>query len=178
MQFKKLINLPITNKTVLIRVDMNVPIKGGVIGDDTRIRASLPTIQHCLQEGAAVILMTHLGRPNEGILNEADSLAPIAARLSELLGLDVRLLPSMEGLKVKSGEIVMLENVRANVGEKSNSDALGKQYAALCDVFVNDAFGTAHRAEASTYAVAKFAPEACAGFLLSAELEALSKALL
>jgi phosphoglycerate kinase len=178
MQFKKLINLPITNKTVLIRVDMNVPIKGGVIGDDTRIRASLPTIQHCLQEGAAVILMTHLGRPNEGILNEADSLAPIAARLSELLGLDVRLLPSMAGLQVKSGEIVMLENVRANVGEKSNSDALGKQYAALCDVFVNDAFGTAHRAEASTYAVAKFAPEACAGFLLSAELEALSKALL
>jgi phosphoglycerate kinase len=178
MQFKKLINLPITNKTVLIRVDMNVPIKEGVIGDDTRIRASLPTIQHCLQEGAAVILMTHLGRPNEGILNEADSLAPIAARLSELLGLDVRLLPSMEGLQVKSGEIVMLENVRANVGEKSNSDALGKQYAALCDVFVNDAFGTAHRAEASTYAVAKFAPEACAGFLLSAELEALSKALL
>lgn len=178
MQFKKLINLPITNKTVLIRVDMNVPIKEGVIGDDTRIRASLPTIQHCLQEGAAVILMTHLGRPNEGILNEADSLAPIAARLSELLGLDVRLLPSMECLQVKSGEIVMLENVRANVGEKSNSDALGKQYAALCDVFVNDAFGTAHRAEASTYAVAKFAPEACAGFLLSAELEALSKALL
>jgi phosphoglycerate kinase len=178
MQFKKLINLPITNKTVLIRVDMNVPIKEGVIGDDTRIRASLPTIQHCLQEGAAVILMTHLGRPNEGILNEADSLAPIAARLSELLGLDVRLLPSMAGLQVKSGEIVMLENVRANVGEKSNSDALGKQYAALCDVFVNDAFGTAHRAEASTYAVAKFAPEACAGFLLSAELEALSKALL
>lgn len=178
MQFKKLINLPISNKTVLIRVDMNVPIKEGVIGDDTRIRASLPTIQHCLQEGAAVILMTHLGRPNEGILNEADSLAPIAARLSELLGLDVRLLPSMKGLQVKSGEIVMLENVRANVGEKSNSDALGKQYAALCDVFVNDAFGTAHRAEASTYAVAKFAPEACAGFLLSAELEALSKALL
>lgn len=178
MQFKKLINLPITNKTVLIRVDMNVPIKEGVIGDDTRIRASLPTIQHCLQEGAAVILMTHLGRPKEGILNEADSLAPIAARLSELLGLDVRLLPSMECLQVKSGEIVMLENVRANVGEKSNSDALGKQYAALCDVFVNDAFGTAHRAEASTYAVAKFAPEACAGFLLSAELEALSKALL
>jgi phosphoglycerate kinase len=178
MQFKKLINLPISNKTVLIRVDMNVPIKEGVIGDDTRIRASLPTIQHCLQQGAAVILMTHLGRPNEGILNEADSLAPIAARLSELLGVDVKLLPSMEGLQVKSGEIVMLENVRANVGEKSNSDALGKQYAALCDVFVNDAFGTAHRAEASTYAVAKFAPEACAGFLLSAELEALSKALL
>jgi phosphoglycerate kinase len=178
MQFKKLINLPITNKTVLIRVDMNVPITEGVIGDDTRIRASLPTIQHCLQQGAAVILMTHLGRPNEGILNEADSLAPIAARLSELLGVDVKLLPSMEGLQVKSGEIVMLENVRANVGEKSNSDALGKQYAALCDMFVNDAFGTAHRAEASTYAVAKFAPEACAGFLLSAELEALSKALL
>ena len=178
MQFKKLINLAIANKTVLIRVDMNVPIKDGIIGDDTRIRASLATIQHCLKEGAAVILMTHLGRPTEGILSEADSLAPIAARLSELLGVSVGLLPSMEGLQVKSGEVVMLENVRANVGEKSNSDALGKQYAALCDVFVNDAFGTAHRAEASTYAVAKFAPEACAGFLLSAELEALSKALL
>lgn len=178
MHFKKLIDLSIANKTILIRVDMNVPIKEGVIGDDTRIRASLPTIQHCLQEGAAVILMTHLGRPTEGILNETDSLAPIAARLSELLGLDVKLLPSMEDLQVKSREIVMLENVRANVGEKSNNDALGKQYAALCDVFVNDAFGTSHRAEASTYAVAKFAPEACAGFLLSAELDALSKALL
>ncbi|MBY0345274.1 MAG: phosphoglycerate kinase, partial [Neisseriaceae bacterium] len=178
MQFKKLISLAITNKTVLIRVDMNVPIKDGVISDDTRIRASLPTIQHCLKEGAAVILMTHLGRPSEGILNEADSLVPIVKRLSELLDSKVLLITNMKDLQVKAGQIVMLENVRANVGEKSNSDALGKQYAALCDVFVNDAFGTAHRAEASTYAVAKFAPEACAGFLLSAELEALSKALL
>lgn len=177
MNFKKLTDQALAGKKVLIRVDMNVPVKDGKIGDDTRIRASLATIEHCLKAGAGVVLMTHLGRPTEGSITEEDKLAPVAARLGELLGRDVPVITDWTGFSVKAGELVMLENIRTNVGEKKNQDALGQAYASLCDVFVNDAFGTAHRAEASTHAVAKFAPIACAGLLLSAELDALGKAL-
>lgn len=179
MNFKKMTALDLAGKRVLIRVDMNVPVKNGVIGDDTRIRASLPSIEHCLKQGAGVILMTHLGRPTEGQLNAEDTLAPVAARLSELLGKTVPVIADWQqnGLSIEPGAVVMLENVRCNVGEKKNKDELGQAYAKLCDVFVNDAFGTAHRAEASTHAVAKFAPVACAGVLLAAELDALGKAL-
>ncbi|AUH53720.1 phosphoglycerate kinase [Chromobacterium sp. ATCC 53434] len=178
MKFNKLSEQNLSGKRVLIRVDMNVPLKNGVIGDDTRIRASLPTIEHCLKAGAAVLLMTHLGRPTEGEPTPEDSLAPVVARLSELLGKPVRLAADFaNGVELAPGEVAMLENVRLNPGEKKNKDELGRAYASLCDVFVHDAFGTAHRAEASTHAVAKFAPVACAGLLLSAELDALSKAL-
>jgi phosphoglycerate kinase len=177
MQFKKLTDLSLANKRVLIRVDMNVPVKDGVIGDDTRIRASLPTIEHCLKAGAGVILMTHLGRPTEGTVTEEDKLAPVARRLGELMGRDVPVLADWDGYTVQPGAVVMLENIRTNVGEKKNNDDLGKRYADLCDIFVHDAFGTSHRAEASTYAVAKFAPVACAGILMAAELDALGRAL-
>ncbi|MBV8048402.1 MAG: phosphoglycerate kinase [Paludibacterium sp.] len=178
MEFKKLTDLDLHGKRVLIRVDMNVPVKDGVIGDDTRIRASLPSIQHALGQDAGVLLMTHLGRPTEGEPKQEDSLAPVAARLAELLGRPVRLAAEWQaGVPVAAGEVVMLENVRLNKGEKKNNAELGQAYARLCDVFVNDAFGTAHRAEASTHAVAAAAPVACAGLLLSAELDALGKAL-
>ncbi|MCG9116073.1 phosphoglycerate kinase [Laribacter hongkongensis] len=178
MQFKKLTEQSLAGKRVLIRVDMNVPVKNGVIGDDTRIRASLPSILHCLKAGASVILMTHLGRPTEGEPKPEDSLAPVAARLSELLAQQVKVVADwQDGIDLAAGDVVMLENVRLNKGEKKNNEALGQAYASLCDVFVNDAFGTAHRAEASTHAVAKFAPVACAGVLLTAELLALGKAL-
>ncbi|WP_024304499.1 phosphoglycerate kinase [Pseudogulbenkiania sp. MAI-1] len=179
MQFLKLTEQNLAGKRVLIRVDMNVPLKHGTIGDDTRIRASLPSILHALKAGAGVILMTHLGRPTEGEPKPEDSLAPVAERLAELLGQPVPVNGNWqeEPLSVRPGEVVMLENVRLNRGEKKNNDELGRAYAALCDVFVNDAFGTAHRAEASTHAVAKYAPLACAGILLTAELEALSQAL-
>ncbi|KMN83216.1 phosphoglycerate kinase [Chromobacterium sp. LK11] len=178
MKFNKLSELALACKRVLIRVDMNVPVKNGVIGDDTRIRASLPSIELCLKAGAGVILMTHLGRPTEGEPKPEDSLAPVVERLSGLLGKPVRLVADWRsGFSVAPGEVAMLENVRLNQGEKKNNADLGRAYAALCDVFVNDAFGTAHRAEASTHAVAQFAPAACAGVLLSAELEALGKAL-
>ena len=179
MKFNKLSEQNLAGKRVLIRVDMNVPLKNGVIGDDTRIRASLPSIELCLQAGAGVMLMTHLGRPTEGEPKPEDSLAPVVERLSSLLGKPVRLVADWQaGVPLAAGEVVMLENIRLNQGEKKNSAELGRAYAALCDVFVNDAFGTAHRAEASTHAVAQFAPLACAGVLLSAELDALSKALL
>lgn len=179
MQFKKLTDLVLSGKRVLIRVDMNVPVKNGIIGDDTRIRASLPSILHCLEAGASVILMTHLGRPTEGEPKPEDSLAPVAARLSELLGKTVTVTDTWQaGLSLAAGDVVMLENVRLNKGEKKNNAELGQAYASLCDVFVNDAFGTAHRAEASTHAVAQYAPVACAGILLAAELDALGKALL
>ncbi|WP_159880445.1 phosphoglycerate kinase [Aquitalea denitrificans] len=179
MKFNKLTELDLAGKRVLIRVDMNVPVKNGVIGDDTRIRASLPSIEHSLNAGAGVILMTHLGRPTEGEPKPEDSLAPVVERLSALLGKPVRLVADWQaGLSVAAGEVVMLENVRLNKGEKKNNAELGQAYASLCDVFVNDAFGTAHRAEASTHAVAQFAPTACAGILLAAELDALGKALL
>ncbi|MDK2122574.1 phosphoglycerate kinase [Parachitinimonas caeni] len=177
MNFKKLTDLSLAGKRVLIRVDMNVPIADGKIGDDTRIRASLPTIQHCLQAGAGVIVMTHLGRPTEGQVNAEDRLEPVAQRLGELLEKNVPVLADWAGYQVAAGDLVMLENVRCNVGEKKNKDELGQAYAALCDIFVHDAFGTSHRAEASTYAVAKFAPTACAGLLMAAELDALGKAL-
>ncbi|MEW9899487.1 phosphoglycerate kinase [Chitinivorax sp. PXF-14] len=179
MNFRKLTDLDLAGKRVLIRVDMNVPVKNGVIGDDTRIRASLPSIEHALKAGAAVILMTHLGRPTEGELSEEDTLKPVAARLSELLGKAVPVVADWQekGLVIQAGDVAMLENVRCNVGEKKNKNELGQAYAKLCDVFVHDAFGTSHRAEASTYAVAKFAPVACAGILMAAELDALGKAL-
>ncbi|WP_054285589.1 phosphoglycerate kinase [Gulbenkiania mobilis] len=178
MQFKKLVEQDLAGKRVLIRVDMNVPVKNGVIGDDTRIRASLPSILHCLKAGASVILMTHLGRPTEGEPKPEDSLAPVAERLAQLLAQPVRVVDDWQsGLSLAAGDVLMLENVRLNKGEKKNSEELGRAYAGLCDVFVNDAFGTAHRAEASTHAVARFAPVACAGVLLAAELDALGKAL-
>lgn len=155
-----------------------MPVKDGVLGDDTRIRASLTSIEAALKAGAGVIVMSHLGRPSEGEIKAEDRLEPVAKRMGELLGRDIQVLDSWEGYQVKPGELVMLQNVRCNVGEKKkNSEELGKKYAALCDVFVHDAFGTSHRAEASTYAVAKFAPVACAGILMAGELDALGKAL-
>ncbi|WP_434776938.1 phosphoglycerate kinase [Neisseria sp. Ec49-e6-T10] len=178
MPFLKLKEQNITGKRVLIRVDMNIPLKDGAITDDTRIVASLPSIEYCLAQGAAVIVMSHLGRPTEGEPTAEDTLLPVSKCLSALLNKPVPLCQDWQnGVSVEPGQIVMLENVRFNVGEKKNSEALGKAYASLCDVFVNDAFGTAHRAEASIYAVAQFAPVACAGLLLTAELEALSIAL-
>ena len=178
MHFNKLTDINLDGKRALIRVDMNVPVKHGKLGDDTRIRASMPSIEHCLKHGAAVILMSHLGRPTEGEPRPEDSLAPVAQRLSELLGQPVPVITAwQDGIDIKPGQLVMLENVRLNRGEKKNLPELGQAYASLCDVFINDAFGTAHRAEASTHAVARFAPQACAGILLTAELEALGRAL-
>lgn len=177
MLLNKLKDLSIQGKTVLIRVDMNIPIKNGKIVDDTRIRASLPSIEYCLNHGAAVIMMTHLGRPTEGQPKVEDDVSVIADRVGEMLGKTIAVIDDLNRVQVACGEVVMLQNVRLNVGEKKNADELGKAYAALCDIYVNDAFGTAHRAEASTHAVAKYAKQACAGILLSAELEALSKAL-
>ncbi len=177
MAFHKMTDLALAGKKVLIRADLNVPVADGKLGDDTRIRASMPTIEAALKAGAAVIVMSHLGRPTEGEFKPEDSLAPVAARMSELLGKEVKVIANWEGYQAKVGEVVVLENVRVNKGEKKNSDELGQKYAALCDVFLNDAFGTAHRAEASTHAVAKFAKEAGAGLLMAAELDALGKAL-
>jgi phosphoglycerate kinase len=180
MKFKKLTDLDLNNKRVFIRADLNVPQDdGGAIGDDTRIRASIPGIAHALKAGAAVMVTSHLGRPTEGELKPEDSLAPIAKRLAELLGQPVRLIANWVdgGFDVKPGEVVLLENCRCNKGEKKNDEALAKKMAALCDVYVNDAFGTAHRAEATTEGIARFAPVACAGPLMAGELEALSAAL-
>ncbi|MCP2041738.1 phosphoglycerate kinase [Neisseria sp. HSC-16F19] len=179
MSFTKLTDLDLKGKTVLIRADLNVPIKNGVIGDDTRIRASLPSIRHAVEHGAAVIVMTHLGRPTEGEPKPEDDIAPIAQRLGALLQQPVAVLDNWRAGKpqLAPGEVAMLPNVRLNVGEKKNHAELGAAYAALCDVYVNDAFGTAHRAEASTEAVAKAAPQACAGMLMAAELDALGQAL-
>ncbi|NUE66630.1 phosphoglycerate kinase [Snodgrassella sp. ESL0253] len=178
MLFKKLADQDVSGKTVVIRVDMNVPIKDGVIVDDTRIRASLASIRYCLQQGAAVVVLTHLGRPKAGAPKPEDSVAPVAQRLGELLGQSVRVVEDWREHKpqLQAAEVVMLPNVRLNVGEKENDHALAAAYAALGDVYVNDAFGTAHRAEASTAAVAAAAPLACAGMLLTAELEALTHA--
>ncbi|WP_370469899.1 phosphoglycerate kinase [Snodgrassella alvi] len=179
MLFKKLADQNVSGKTVVIRVDMNVPVKDGVIADDTRIRASLASIRFCLQQGAAVVVLTHLGRPKAGAPKPEDSVAPVAQRLGELLGQEVRVVEDWREHKpqLQAGEVVMLPNVRLNVGEKENDSALAAAYAALGDVYVNDAFGTAHRAEASTVAVAAVAGMACAGMLLTAELDALSQAL-
>ncbi len=171
-------DVDLRGKRVLVRVDFNVPIHDGRISDDTRIRAVLPGVRQALAQGARVMLASHLGRPAEGEFNEKDSLAPVARRLSELLGQEVPLKRDwLEGVTVAPGSAVLLENCRFNRGEKKDDDALAKKMAALCDVYVNDAFGTAHRAEASTHAIAKYAPMACAGPLMAAEIEALSKAL-
>ena len=166
-------------KRVFIRADLNVPFDDqGRISEDTRIRASVPAIQMALDAGAAVMVTSHLGRPTEGAFKAEDSLAPVAKWLAELLGREVPLVADwVGGVSVAAGQVVMLENCRVNVGEKKNSEALAKQMAALCDIYVNDAFGTAHRAEGTTYGIAQFAPVACAGPLLSAEIDAISKAL-
>lgn len=178
MTILKMTDLPLAGKRVLIREDLNVPLKNGAVADDTRIRASLPTIQHALQAGAKVMVMSHLGRPDEGVYSEENSLKPVAERLGSLLGKPVSVVKDyLNGVNVAAGDVVVFENVRFNKGEKKNADDLAKKYAALCDVFVMDAFGTAHRAEASTHGVAKFAEVACAGPLLAAELQALGSAL-
>jgi phosphoglycerate kinase len=166
-------------KRVFIRADLNVPQDDeGNITEDTRIRASIPCIQMALNAGAAVMVTSHLGRPKEGDFQPADSLDPVAARMGELMGVDVHVIADwVDGVDIEPGQLVMLENCRLNVGEKKNSPELAKKMAALCDIFVHDAFGTAHRAEASTYGIAQFAPIACAGPLLAAEMDAISKAL-
>ena len=178
MTVQKMTDLDLKGKRVLIREDLNVPVKDGKVTSDARIRAALPTIRKALDGGAAVMVMSHLGRPTEGEFDAEFSLAPVAEYLSGLLKRDVPLVADyLSGIAVKSGDVVLFENVRFNKGEKKNDDELGKKYAGLCDVYVMDAFGTAHRAEASTNAVAKYAPVACAGPLLAAELEALEKAM-
>ncbi len=179
MSVIKMTDLDLAGKRVLIREDLNVPLVDGEVGDDTRIRASLPTMKHAMEAGAKVMVCCHLGRPTEGEYDEKLSLAPVARHLSTLLGKEVRLIKNYleEAPEIADGELVLLENIRFNVGEKKNDEELSKKYASLCDIYVMDAFGTAHRAQASTHGVGKFAPVACAGPLLAAELEALGKAL-
>ena len=179
MSVIKMTDLDLAGKRVLIRQDLNVPIKNGKVTSDKRIRASLPTIEHCMNAGAKVMLMSHLGRPTEGEPVDEFSLQPVADHLFGLLGKKVGLVKDYldKAPELMDGEVVILENVRFNKGEKKNEETLSKKYATLCDIFVMDAFGTAHRAQASTYGVAQFAPVACAGPLLAGELEALGKAL-
>ncbi len=178
MSVLKMIDLDLAGKRVLIREDLNVPLKDGSVADDTRIRASLPTIKAASDAGAKVMLMSHLGRPTEGEYDESASLAPVAAYISDNCDIPVRLVKDwLDGVDVADGEVVLCENVRFNKGEKANDDDLSKKMAGLCDIYVMDAFGTAHRAQASTHGVAKHAPVACAGPLLAAELDALGKAL-
>ncbi len=178
MPILRMTNLDLSGKRVLIREDLNVPMDNGRITSEQRITAALPTLKQALEQGAAVMVMSHLGRPKEGVWSEADSLAPIAARLTELLGGEVQLIRDyLDGVNVKPGQLVLLENCRMNIGEKTDDEILSKRYAALCDVFVMDAFGTAHRAQASTHGVIRFAKTACGGPLLMAELDALGKAL-
>ncbi|MBI4205854.1 MAG: phosphoglycerate kinase [Betaproteobacteria bacterium] len=178
MPILKMTDLDLRGKRVLIREDFNVPLKDGAITDDTRIRAALPGIKHALAQNARVMLVSHLGRPKEGEPSDADSLAPVARHLSKLLGMDVPLERDwLGGVTVEPGRAALLENCRFNRGEKKNDDALARQMAALCDVYVNDAFGTAHRAEATTHGIAKYAGVACAGPLMAAEIEALTLAL-
>jgi len=178
MTVLKMTDLDLQGKRVLIREDLNVPVKDGAVKSDARILASLPTIKLALEKGAAVLVCSHLGRPEEGVYSEEDSLKPVADYLSKALGREVPLVKDyLDGVEVQPGELVLLENVRFNKGEKKNTDELAQKYAALCDVFVMDAFGTAHRAQGSTHGVAKFAKIACAGPLLAAELDALGKAL-
>ena len=178
MSVLKMADLDLQGKRVLIREDLNVPVKDGKITSDARIVASLPTIKLALEKGASVMVCSHLGRPTEGEFSAENSLAPVAAYLTQALGREVALVNNyVDGYNIEAGQVVLFENVRFNAGEKKNKDDLAQKYAALCDVFVMDAFGTAHRAEASTHGVAKFAPVACAGPLLAAELEALAKAL-
>ncbi len=178
MTVLKMTDLDLKGKRVLIREDLNVPVKDGKVTSDVRIRASLPTIQHALEAGAKVIVMSHLGRPTEGEYAEEFSMQPVADHLADLLGRDVDVVKDFRvGIELADGELALLDNVRFNKGEKKDEDELAKAYAELCDIFVMDAFGTAHRAQASTHGVAKFAPVACAGPLLAAELDALGKAL-
>jgi len=179
MSFIKLTDLDLAGKRVLIRADLNVPVKDGKVTSDARITASMPTVEHCMKAGASVMVMSHRGRPEEGKADEENSMQPIAECMSGKLGKDVRLVKDYldNAPDVAAGEVVLLENVRFNAGEKKDEETLAKKYAALCDVFVMDAFGTAHRAQASTHGVGKFAPIACAGLLLAEELDALSKAL-
>jgi phosphoglycerate kinase len=178
VRFKRLDGVDLRGKRVFIRADLNVPCEGGRITDDTRIRASVPGIRFALEKGAAVMVTSHLGRPKEGVFDANESLKPVAKRLSELLEKDVPLLRDwLGGVQVAPGEVVLLENCRFNKGEKADDEGLAKKIAALCDVYVNDAFGTAHRAEATTHGAARFAKVACAGPLMAAELDALSKSL-
>jgi phosphoglycerate kinase len=179
MPFIKLPDLDLAGKRVLIRADLNVPVKDGKVTSDARITASMPTIEHCMKAGARVMVMSHRGRPQEGVVDEENSMQPIADTLSEKLGKTVPLVKDYldSPPKVAEGEVVLLENVRFNKGEKKDEEGLAKKYASLCDVYVMDAFGTAHRAQASTHGAGKFAPVACAGLLLAEELDALNKAL-
>ncbi len=179
MSFIKLTDLDLAGKRVLIRADLNVPVKDGKVTSDARISASMPTIEHCIKAGAKVMVMSHRGRPEEGVADEENSLQPIADDMSAKMGKTVRLIKDYlnGGFEVADGEVVLLENVRFNAGEKKDNEELAKKYSALCDVFVMDAFGTAHRAQASTHGVGKFAPTACVGLLLAEELDALNKAL-
>jgi phosphoglycerate kinase len=179
MAFIKLTDLDLAGKRVLIRADLNVPVKDGKVTSDARITASMPSIEHAMKAGASVMVMSHRGRPEEGVADEENSLAPIAAVMAEKLGKEVKLVKDYldGGVEVAAGECVLLENVRFNAGEKKDDEALSKKYAALCDVFVMDAFGTAHRAQASTHGVGVQADTACAGILLSGELDSLAKAL-
>lgn len=178
MSIKEMVDLDLAGKRVLIRQDLNVPVKDGVVTSDARIKASLPTIKLALENGAKVMIMSHLGRPTEGQYSDEYSLQPVVDYLNEALEQPVVLAKDyLQGLELNASELVILENVRFNPGEKKDDESLAKQYAALCDIYVMDAFGTAHRAQASTHGVAKFAPVACSGPLLSAELKALAKAL-
>ena len=179
MAVLELTGLDLAGKRVLIRQDLNVPVKDGEVTSDQRIKASLPTIRHCLDAGAQLMIMSHLGRPEEGNPEAQFSLQPVASYLANTLGKEVPLVVDYleQAPVIADGELVLLENVRFNRGEKSDDESLSRQYAALCDIFVMDAFGTAHRAQASTHGVGRFAPIACAGPLLAAELDALGKAL-
>jgi phosphoglycerate kinase len=185
MKFIKITDLDLAGKRVFIRADLNVPVANGKVTSDARITASMATIEYALKQGAKVMVTSHLGRPEEGVYSEENSLQPVADVMSEKLGRPVRLVKNWlsdeapaGSLTIQNGELILLENCRFNVGEKKNDDVLAKKYAALCDIFVMDAFGTAHRAEASTHGIAKYAPVACAGLLLAEELDALGKALL
>ncbi|MGD8874931.1 MAG: phosphoglycerate kinase [Gammaproteobacteria bacterium] len=179
MSFIKLTDLDLAGKRVLIRADLNVPVKDGKVTSDARITASMPTVEHCAKAGAKVMVMSHRGRPQEGLVDEENSMQPIAEDMSAKLGKPVRLIKDYleTAPQVADGEVVLFENVRFNAGEKKDDETLARKYAALCDVFVMDAFGTAHRAQASTHGVGKFSPTACAGLLLAEELDALGKAL-
>ncbi len=185
MQFIKMTDLDLRGKRVFIRADLNVPVADGKVTSDARITASMPTIEYALKAGAKVMVTSHLGRPEEGVYSEENSLQPVADVMSKKLGKTVRLVKNWlsdaapaGSMEIGNGELILLENCRFNKGEKKNNDELSQKYASLCDIFVMDAFGTAHRAEASTHGIAKFAPVACAGILLTEELEALTKALL
>ena len=179
MSVIKMTDLDLAGKRVLIRQDLNVPVKDGKVTSDKRIRASMPTIEHCIKAGARVMLMSHLGRPTEGKPEDEFSMQPVADYLSDALGNEVKLVKDYldAALELQDGEVILLENVRFNIGEKKNAEDLSRKYAALCDIYVMDAFGTAHRAQASTHGAGTYAPVACAGPLLAGELEALGKAL-